>query len=197
MVVSGGKAHISNENELTKRSTLVGESREAVMKDACVAKNVHVVQHINESGKKVMGYLNLLANCIDNFTHGLAVAGSFVVSVPVGICTTLAILLHEIPHEIGDFAILLRAGFNRWEAAKGQAITASGALLGCLFGLMAERAGEASSWVLPFTSGGFIYIACVTILPDLVEETSFKESLKQMVCLFAGIGVMGLVSVAH
>lgn len=58
------------------------------------------------------GYLNLLANGIDNFTHGLAVAGSFLVSTRVGLLTTAAILLHEIPHEVADFAILLRAGIN-------------------------------------------------------------------------------------
>ena len=59
---------------------------------------------------QVTGYLNLLANGIDNFTHGLAVAGSFLVSTRVGLLTTAAILLHEIPHEVADFAILLRAG---------------------------------------------------------------------------------------
>jgi len=62
------------------------------------------------SSRQVTGYLNLLANSIDNFTHGLAVAGSFLVSTRVGILTTAAILLHEIPHEVADFAILLRAG---------------------------------------------------------------------------------------
>jgi len=146
---------------------------------------------------KVIGYLNLLANCIDNFTHGLAVAGSFIVSTPVGTCTTFAILLHEIPHEIGDFAILLKAGFNRWDAAKGQLLTASGALFGCLFGLMAEGAGDASAWVLPFTSGGFIYIALVTIVPDLLKEDNLKESLKQIIAMVCGISIMGFVSLLH
>ncbi len=61
---------------------------------------------------QVTGYLNLLANGIDNFTHGLAVAGSFLVSTRVGLLTTAAILLHEIPHEVADFAILLRAGIH-------------------------------------------------------------------------------------
>lgn len=65
------------------------------------------------SSRQVTGYLNLLANSIDNFTHGLAVAGSFLVSTRVGILTTAAILLHEIPHEVADFAILLRAGMFR------------------------------------------------------------------------------------
>ena len=60
--------------------------------------------------EQITGYLNLMANGIDNFTHGLAVAGSFLVSTRVGLLTTTAILLHEIPHEVADFAILLRAG---------------------------------------------------------------------------------------
>lgn len=146
---------------------------------------------------KVIGYLNLFANCSDNFTHGLAVAGSFLVSTPVGICTTFAIMLHEIPHEIGDFAILLKAGFKRWEAAKGQMLTASGAIFGCLFGLLAESAGDASSWVLPYTSGGFIYISLVTLVPDLVKEDNLKESLKQIFFLILGITCMGVVSTIH
>merc|ERR1719427_722317 len=183
------------DNELVKRAR--SDDRDAITSGATQVKNMHVQRDDSEKGKRIMGYLNLLANCIDNFTHGLAVSGSFVVSIPVGLCTTLAILLHEIPHEIGDFAILLQAGFNRWEAAKGQILTASGALLGCLFGLLAESAGDASCWVLPFTSGGFIYISCVTILPDLVQETSFVESVKQMLALFLGIAVMAMVSFAH
>ena len=63
--------------------------------------------------KKIIGYLNLLANCIDNFIHGLAVASSFLASFKMGLITTFAILIHEIPHEVGDFAILLKSGFSR------------------------------------------------------------------------------------
>jgi zinc transporter 13 len=73
-----------------------------------------------------------MANSFDNFTHGLAVGGSFLVSFPHGVLTTLAILLHEIPHEVGDFAILLRSGFSRWEAARAQIGTASTGVIGAL-----------------------------------------------------------------
>lgn len=106
-----------------------------------------------EQPKKVAGYLNLLANSIDNFTHGLAVAGSFLVSFRHGVLATFAILrmllpqhsklktdyyifsfstVHEIPHEVGDFAILLRSGFSRWDAARAQLLTAGAGLLGAL-----------------------------------------------------------------
>ena len=63
--------------------------------------------------KSVTGYLNLLANCLDNFMHGLAVAASFLVSLKLGLVTSASILIHEIPHEVGDFTILLRSGFSR------------------------------------------------------------------------------------
>ncbi|NXQ86916.1 S39AD protein, partial [Nyctibius grandis] len=122
---------------------------------------------------KISGYLNLLANTIDNFTHGLAVAASFLVSRKVGFLTTMAILLHEIPHEVGDFAILLRAGFDRWSAAKMQLSTALGGILGACFAICAQSpkgAGETVAWILPFTSGGFLYIALVNVVPDLLEE---------------------------
>jgi len=115
----------------------------------------------------------------------------------VGLCTTIAILLHEIPHEIGDFAILLRSGFDRWKAAKCQILTASGGLLGALTALMsdsAEQAGDRTAAILPFTAGGFIYISLVTVVPELLREKCPKESLKQMVCIVMGVLSMMLVT---
>nr|XP_009512204.1 PREDICTED: zinc transporter ZIP13 [Phalacrocorax carbo] len=146
---------------------------------------------------KISGYLNLLANTIDNFTHGLAVAASFLVSRKVGFLTTMAILLHEIPHEVGDFAILLRAGFDRWSAAKMQLSTALGGILGACFAICAQSpkgAGETVAWILPFTSGGFLYIALVNVVPDLLEEQNPWNSLQQILLLCTGITVMVLLS---
>ena len=74
-------------------------------------------QSFNNQGKKskkITGYLNLLANCIDNFIHGLAVASSFLTSLKLGMTTVFAILVHEIPHEVGDFVILMNSGFTRY-----------------------------------------------------------------------------------
>ncbi|XP_053416757.1 zinc transporter ZIP13 isoform X3 [Nycticebus coucang] len=146
---------------------------------------------------KVSGYLNLLANTIDNFTHGLAVAASFLVSKKIGFLTTMAILLHEIPHEVGDFAILLRAGFDRWSAAKLQLSTALGGLLGACFAICTQSpkgVEETVAWILPFTSGGFLYIALVNVLPDLLEEDDPWRSLQQVLLLCTGIMVMVLFS---
>lgn len=146
---------------------------------------------------KTSGYLNLLANCIDNFTHGLAVAGSFLVSKKVGFLTTFAILLHEIPHEVGDFAILLRAGFDRWSAARMQLSTALVGVLGAGFALCTQSpkgTEDATAWILPFTSGGFLYIALVNVVPDLLEESSVRHSLLQILLICCGVAVMALLS---
>ncbi|XP_021087632.1 zinc transporter ZIP13 isoform X8 [Mesocricetus auratus] len=156
-----------------------------------------------EGPSQVSGYLNLLANTIDNFTHGLAVAASFLVSKKIGLLTTMAILLHEIPHEVGDFAILLRAGFDRWTAAKLQFSTALGGLLGACFAICAQSPKGVEGtvlWILPFTSGGFLYIALVNVLPDLLEEDDAcppcpnRHSLQQVLLLCSGIVVMVLLS---
>lgn len=150
--------------------------------------------------KKVAGYLNLLANSIDNFTHGLAVAGSFLVSFRHGVLATFAILLHEIPHEVGDFAILLRSGFTRWDAAKAQLLTATAGLVGALVAIGGSGVTSAleakTSWIMPFTAGGFLHIALVTVLPDLLDEDDRIESLKQLLALILGIGVMAFLTVA-
>nr|XP_046245140.1 LOW QUALITY PROTEIN: zinc transporter ZIP13 [Scatophagus argus] len=156
-------------------------------------------QNLQEgSGKiKTSGYLNLLANCIDNFTHGLAVAGSFLVSKKVGFLTTFAILFHEIPHEVGDFAILLRAGFDRWSAARMQLSTALVGVLGACFALCAhspQGTENATAWILPFTSGGFLYIALVNVVPDLLQESNLRQSLLQILLIFCGVAVMALLS---
>jgi solute carrier family 39 (zinc transporter), member 13 len=152
-----------------------------------------------EQPKKVAGYLNLLANSIDNFTHGLAVAGSFLVSFRHGVLATFAILLHEIPHEVGDFAILLRSGFSRWDAAKAQLCTATAGLLGALVAIGGSGVTSAmearTSWIMPFTAGGFLHIALVTVLPDLLQEEDKWESIKQFSALILGIAVMGALTV--
>ncbi|XP_011355279.1 zinc transporter ZIP13 isoform X3 [Pteropus medius] len=184
------------------------ESRQAPSKDPAAAAELngghYLAQPAAEPGLsavvrniKVSGYLNLLANTIDNFTHGLAVAASFLVSKKIGLLTTMAILLHEIPHEVGDFAILLRAGFDRWSAAKLQLSTALGGLLGACFAICTQSpkgVEETVACILPFTSGGFLYIALVNVLPDLLEEDDPWHSLQQVLLLCMGIVVMVLFS---
>ncbi|CAL8087013.1 unnamed protein product [Calicophoron daubneyi] len=147
----------------------------------------------NESeSKQVEGYLNLFLNIIDNFVHGMAIGGSYLVSCRFGVLTTICILVHEIPHEIGDFAILLRSGFTRREAAKGQLITATGSLLGAslTFALNDLTTGWSSGCILSFTGGGFLYIALVSLVPDLLRESSTRESVLHMSLVLLGLMTM-------
>lgn len=143
------------------------------------------------------GYLNLIANGIDNFAHGLAVAGSFLVSYRTGMLTTGAVLLHEIPHEIGDFAILLKSGFSRKEAAHAQLYTAGIGLAGALFTLFlgtSEILGGFHVYILGFTAGGFLNIALVSILPDLLKEDDPTRSVGQLVALLLGTATMAAIA---
>merc|ERR1711987_40975 len=94
-----------------------------------------------------------------NFTDGLAVGASFLAGDSIGLTTTITILFHEIPHEIGDFAILIQSGVPRGKAIALQLLTAVGAVTGCAVSLILGGATEsAASVTLPFTAGGFIYI---------------------------------------
>lgn len=145
---------------------------------------------------KVSGYLNLAADFTHNFTDGLAIGASFLVSPAVGAVTTLTILLHEVPHEIGDFAILVQSGCTKKKAMCLQLLTAVGALAGTACSLLAEGVGAAATaWILPFTAGGFVYIATVTVLPELlVGRSSFGQSLMEILALLFGVGMMVLIA---
>jgi len=145
----------------------------------------------------VSGYLNLLANCIDNFCHGLAVGAAFLVSAKVGIVTTICILLHEIPHEIGDFAILLNSGFSRYEAAKAQFSTAALGILGAFFALALDSyvpVDSITAWIIPFTCGGFLNIAMVTVLPDLLKSKDRSDCFKTLSGIVLGLMAMTTLS---
>eukprot|EP00090_Calanus_glacialis_P028525 TRINITY_DN4579_c0_g1_i1.p1 TRINITY_DN4579_c0_g1~~TRINITY_DN4579_c0_g1_i1.p1 ORF type:complete len:456 (-),score=135.12 TRINITY_DN4579_c0_g1_i1:167-1534(-) len=151
---------------------------------------------VEEEGEiKVAGFLNLAADCFHNFTDGLAIGASFLAGESIGIITTLTILLHEVPHEIGDFAILIQSGVPRNKAIALQALTAVGALTGCVVSLLLGGATEAAaSLTLPFTAGGFIYIATVSVIPELLEGATFKQSVMEVMALLMGVGMMVIIA---
>lgn len=144
---------------------------------------------------KVSAYLNLAADFAHNFTDGLAIGASYLAGRGVGLVTTLTILLHEVPHEIGDFAILVQSGFSKKRAMFLQLGTAVGAMAGTACGLFMQGTGtSATVWVLPFTAGGFIYIATVAVIPELLENTRVLQSLLELVAMGVGIGLMVLIT---
>uniref|UniRef100_A0A8R1HJT5 Zinc transporter ZIP13 n=1 Tax=Caenorhabditis japonica TaxID=281687 RepID=A0A8R1HJT5_CAEJA len=141
-----------------------------------------------EGQHQLCAYMNLAANIVDNFAHGLAVGSSFLVSTKFGIMTTITILLHEVPHEISDFAILLRADFDKMAAMKVQFITASAGVIGSCVALSLHTSNvPVIETLLPFTAGGFLNIALTQLLPELNEETSPIQNLKQLVMIVTGV----------
>ncbi|KAK9363706.1 ZIP zinc transporter-domain-containing protein [Lipomyces starkeyi] len=176
---------------------------------------------------KLSAYLNLIADFSHNITDGLAIAASFYISQSVGATTTLAVFFHEIPHEVGDFALLIQGGFSKSKAMGAQFVTAIGAFLGTLIGIGIQYISTyesttaevgnvpkvpgsnglfgttctAGELVLPFTAGGFLYIATVGVIPEILETdyrlTKFGEIKKgvwQTLAMLLGAGMMFLIS---
>ncbi|MFA6391230.1 MAG: ZIP family metal transporter [Patescibacteria group bacterium] len=137
---------------------------------------------------------NLVGDGFHNLIDGMIIAGSFLVSIPLGIATSIAVLLHEIPQEIGDFGILLHAGFNKRKALIFNYLSALTALVGAALTLIIGTALENKQvFVIAFTIGGFIYIAAADLIPEMKKETNFKKSWFQLLSLMLGIGVMALL----
>ncbi|KAM6185824.1 zinc transporter SLC39A7 isoform 2-T2 [Rhynchocyon petersi] len=135
-------------------------------------------------------------------SDGLAIGASFRGGRGLGILTTMTVLLHEVPHEIGDFAILVQSGCSKKQAMRLQLVTAVGALVGTACALLTEGGtvgsdvsdGTGPGWVLPFTAGGFIYVATVSVLPELLREVSPVQSLLEVLGLLAGVVMMVLIA---
>jgi len=183
----------SKEKTATDKKSVAEKSATTADKKKSKPSEKHKKSH-EESEITVSGYLNLAADFTHNFTDGLAIGASYLAGSSIGIVTTITILLHEVPHEIGDFAILIKSGCSRRKAMALQLVTAIGAISGTVISLLGSS-GEAAPWVLPFTAGGFIYIATVSVLPELLEEsTKLGQSLKEISALLAGVGLMVLIS---
>ncbi|KAL5440964.1 hypothetical protein PMIN07_006842 [Paraphaeosphaeria minitans] len=165
---------------------------------------------------KLGGYLNLIADFTHNITDGLAMSSSFYASPTIGATTTVAVFFHEIPHEVGDFALLIQSGFSKRAAMGAQFVTALGALLGTCIGIAVQELGGNSSsgsdgpglfgtslrWgdmLLPFTAGTFLYVGTVAVIPELLEigpnkGQELRKTLTQFAALFTGAGIMLAIS---
>jgi zinc and cadmium transporter len=136
---------------------------------------------------------NLVGDTLHNFIDGAIVAGSFLVSVELGLATAIAVALHEIPQELGDFGILVHAGLPARRALGLNLLSALTSILGAVATLaLAEGFGAGVERVLlPVTAGAFVYIASTDLLPELHKEPEGLVSVLQLGGLLAGIAVMG------
>ncbi|MFC1599508.1 ZIP family metal transporter [Patescibacteria group bacterium] len=140
-----------------------------------------------------LAFMNLVGDAAHNFIDGILIAGSFMLSVPVGIATTVAVILHEIPQEMGDFGVLLHSGMKPKKALLFNFLSALTAVAGALFILLVGQNVDITGVIIPITMGGFLYIANTDLIPELHKETKISQSLIQLLCFIAGIGIMFLL----
>jgi zinc and cadmium transporter len=137
---------------------------------------------------KGFAYLNLIGDGIHNFIDGMVIAASFLIGFSVGLATTVAVIFHELPQEMGDYGILIYAGFKWGNALLLNFVVALTVVLGGIFAVSFIETVEALSGLLiTFSAGGFIYLAASELIPELHEEKSFKKSVVQFVLFILGI----------
>ncbi len=143
---------------------------------------------------KPFSYLILISDGVHNFIDGLIIAASFVVALPLGIVTAIAIALHEIPQEIGDFGILVYGGFKRVKALFLNFLSATTIIFGGIVGFfLYEKIGDSIVFLLPFAAGNFIYIACSDIIPEIKHKANIRESAIHFLVFLTGISIMLLI----
>ncbi|KAB2101782.1 hypothetical protein AG0111_0g9489 [Alternaria gaisen] len=220
---SHGHSHAKVEDTAKTTGVDIGSSKDGVRSRKAGANGASSVadtaeKEINAS-VKLGGYLNLIADFTHNITDGLALSSSFYASPTIGATTTVAVFFHEIPHEVGDFALLIQSGFSKRAAMGAQFVTAVGAFLGTCIGIAVQEFGGSSAsadvhgagagimgtslqWgdmLLPFTAGTFLYVGTVAVIPELLETgpnkgQELRKTLMQFAAMFTGAGIMLYIS---
>lgn len=139
------------------------------------------------------GRMILVSDSVHNFIDGLIVGASYLVSIEVGIATTIAVILHEIPQEIGNFGVLLHSGYTKAKALWYNFLSALTSVVGAVIALLIGAAIEPfAAWLLTITAGGFVYIALSDLIPELHKSKSVSGTLVQLLAI--GLGVAAMVS---
>ena len=152
--------------------------------------------HKGECDVHTFRYMNLIGDSIHNFIDGLIMAASFVLSIPLGITTTIAIATHEIPQEIGDFGVLIYGGFSKKKAIILNFCVALTAVAGGIIGyFISNRIEHIVLYILPFAAGGFIYIAATDLVPEIRKELDMKKYMVTLFVFICGILLMWVTKV--
>ena len=142
-------------------------------------------------------YLNIVGDIVHNFSDGLIIGAVFLIDIKVGIAATLAIIFHEIPHELGNFTVLIYGGFSKTKALLFNFLSSLFAIAGTVTGYyLAGNISGFSRFLLPAAGGGFIYIASCDLIPELHKETDGKRSALIMVAFSVGIMLMYFLKLA-
>ena len=143
----------------------------------------------------IFAYLNLIGDGIHNFIDGMIIAASFIISYDLGTATTLAVIFHEIPQEIGDFGVLIYGGIGKRKALAYNFVSALTAIVGALITYHLAYIQGIEQFLVPFAAGGFIYIAATDLMPELHKKYGAKESLIQLAAILTGIGLMSALKI--
>ncbi|XOU94046.1 MAG: ZIP family metal transporter [Candidatus Kerfeldbacteria bacterium] len=157
-------------------------------------------RHCHKENCKIhtFGYMNLFGDAVHNFIDGLVIASAFLIDVKLGIATTLAIALHEVPQEIGDFGVLIHAGFKKKKALIINYLVALTVVLGGVVGyFISFFLSSIIPYLLPFAAGGFIYIAASDLMPEIRKEPNLKRSMSSFGIFILGIVLMFLVKLIN
>ena len=147
-------------------------------------------------GRTELAVINVLGDAVHNFIDGVVIGASYLVSPTLGVSTTLAVLLHEIPQEFGDFGILIHSGLSVRKALLVNLGSASVAILGTAISLLAASVAQeaVTSTLVPLTAGGFVYLAAADLIPELQHDRSLRALVVQTILISLGIAVMGLIT---
>jgi len=155
---------------------------------------IRLFHYHHSHGKKPSTLLVLIGDGIHNFVDGVTIAAAFMVSLPLGFSTTLAVVAHEIPHELSDFSLLIYAGFSTKKALFYNLLSALTAILGAALTLfISSRYLNLTNYLLPLTAGNFIYIAASDLFPELRKKSRLGETLVQAGLIFLGIVIIVLL----
>jgi len=152
----------------------------------------HCHAHMTEENHiHPFAYINLIGDGLHNFIDGLIIAASYLISIPVGIATTTAVALHEIPQEIGDLGVLLHGGFTKGKAILINFLSAIVSIAGAILIIFLGNIIENIQLILiPIAAGSFIYIAGSDLIPELHKETRPAKSFLQLIALIIGVAIM-------
>jgi len=152
------------------------------------------LSHHGHGHLSTLAISNLVADGLHNLIDGVLIAASYLVSPAIGLSTTIAVLLHEIPQEIGDFGILVHSGLTVRRALLFNLLSATMSLVGAIATLaLGHVVGDLARAMLPVTAGAFLYLALAALLPELRRPTSVGEGAREILAFALGIGLMALL----
>ncbi|MCK5387512.1 MAG: ZIP family metal transporter [Gammaproteobacteria bacterium] len=150
--------------------------------------NTDISEHNHDHEKDASGTLIIIGDAVHNLVDGVLIAAAFMTDIDLGIVTALAVAAHEIPQEIGDFAILLNSGYERRRALFFNVLASMATLVGAVIAYYSLQSMQhALPYILAIAASSFIYIAVADLIPGLHKKTELRETIQQMVLIVLGV----------